>query len=368
MAGAYDILIVGGGIAGISAAARLAPEARVAVLEREGAPGTHATGRSAATFIESYGPPAVRAASRASRGFFDAPPDGFGGGLLEPRGLLFLIEDDAGAREMEALRAENPGVDEISADEAVALVPDLRRERIRGAVYEEDATDIDVDRLLQGFLRALRAGGSELIVNAEAKLVSRRGGVWRVETPAGAFEAPVLVNAAGAWVDELAERAGAAPFGFTPKRRSAAIVPGPVGMDVTRWPLFAGATETWYAKPTGGKLMVSPADAEPMPPMDAWPDDMVLAEGLHRFEQAMTTPVTRVERSWAGLRTFSPDGTPVIGFDAGAEGFFWLAGQGGYGVQTSPGFSALAAALILGRDAGAMAGEVAALSPHRFNG
>ncbi len=366
MARAADILIIGGGIAGVSAAARLAPEAKVVVLERESAPGTHATGRSAATFIKSYGPPAVRAASRAGEAFFNDPPEGFGGGLLDQRGLLFLVEDDAGAAEMAKLKAENVGVEEIAVDAALELVPDLQPERIRSAVYEADAQDIDVDRLFQGFIRLMRRGAGELVLDAEATGISRKGGVWRVATPAGDFEAPILVNAAGAWVDVAAERAGVAPIGFTPKRRSAAIIPAPEAMDVMRWPLFAGATETWYVKPTGGKLLVSPADADPVEPMDAWPDDMVLAEGLHRYEQAVRTPVTRVERSWAGLRTFSPDGTPVIGFDPAAEGFFWLGGQGGYGVQTSPAFSDFAAALILGRDPGALAGEAARLAPDRY--
>jgi D-arginine dehydrogenase len=180
--------------------------------------------------------------------------------------------------------------------------------------------------------------------------IARAGGVWRVETSsAETFEAPVLVNAAGAWADVVARCAGVAPVGLTPLRRSAAILPAPEGLDVSRWPLFVPASEGWYAKPEAGKLMVSPADEEPVEPHDAWPDDMVLAEGLDRFEQATTITVARVERSWAGLRSFVADRTPVAGFAADTDGFLWLAGQGGYGVQTSPALSRLAADLVLGR-------------------
>jgi D-arginine dehydrogenase len=186
-----------------------------------------------------------------------------------------------------------------------------------------------------------------------------------VETPAGAFEAPVIVNAAGAWADEVARLAGIRPLGLTPKRRSAAILPPPEGVDVTGWPLVASVSMAWYAKPDAGKFMVSPADEDPVEPHDAWPDDMVLAEGLHRFAQAMDYEITRVERSWAGLRTFAPDGDPVAGFDPEAEGFFWLAGQGGHGVQTSPALAALTADLILGRAPSLPGDVVAALSPGR---
>ena len=213
--------------------------------------------------------------------------------------------------------------------------------------------------------------------------MTRAGGVWRVATPAAVHEAPLLVNAAGAWADAVAKMAGLAPLGLTPLRRSAAILPAPEGHDITRWPLFVSASEQWYAKPEAGKLMVSPADEDPVEPHDAWPDDMVLAEGLHRFEQAVTVPVTRVERSWAGLRTFAPDRTPAVGFDhhqwagcevgesasdqhAAEEDFLWLAGQGGYGVQTAPALSRLAADLCLGRAPALPGAVVEALSPARF--
>jgi D-arginine dehydrogenase len=189
-----------------------------------------------------------------------------------------------------------------------------------------------------------------------------------VATAAGAFEAPVIVNAAGAWADTVAQLAGVATLGLTPLRRSAAILPAPEGRDVSSWPAVCSMSETWYAKPEAGKLMVSPADEDPVEPHDAWPDDMVLAEGLDRYERAVTVPVTRVERSWAGLRTFAPDRTPVVGFDPAAEGFFWLAGQGGYGIQTAPALSRLAGALLTGGDGTRVlaADVVSALAPGRL--
>ncbi|MEM1164367.1 MAG: FAD-binding oxidoreductase, partial [Pseudomonadota bacterium] len=201
---------------------------------------------------------------------------------------------------------------------------------------------------------------------ASVTAMSRVDDVWRVETAAGIFEAPIIVNAAGAWGDVVAGRAGIGPTGLTPLRRSMAVLPMPDGMDNRTWPVTAAAAETWYAKPDGGRLWVSPADEDPVEPHDAWPDDMVLAEGLDRFQQATTFEVTRVERSWAGLRTFAPDRTPINGFEPEAEGFFWLCGQGGYGIQTAPAMSQLAADLILGHKPAVSAETVEALSPARF--
>ncbi len=359
-----DILVIGGGIAGIGAAARLAPDARVIVLEAEDAIGRHATGRSAALFIRNYGNATLRALNAVAAEAFAAPDDGFDGPLLSARGVLFLA-DEASLDRAEAYAAGAAGLARLTGAEAAALFPILRPERIALALHEPDAQDIDVDRLLQGFARLLRRHGGRIVPGARAEALRREGGVWRVETPAGAFAAPVVVNAAGAWADAVAARAGVATIGLRPLRRSAAILPAPGGADVSRWPLAGDVAETWYAKPTGGKLMVSPADEDPVAPHDAWPDDMVLAEGLHRYEQAVTVAVTRVERSWAGLRTFAPDRTPVVGFAPGAEGFLWLAGQGGYGVQTAPALSRLAADLCLGRAPALPAAAVAALSPAR---
>ena len=365
-----DIVVIGGGMAGIGAAARAAPFAKVVVLEAEDQPGRHSTGRSAAVFIANYGNAAVRAANAASRGeLADPPGDLAEASLLSPRGEL-LIATAAEVERFEHHIAGATKTEEIHPDEAVRLFPVLRREPIARACYDGSAADIDVDRLLQGYLRLLRRHGGRLAVNARATQITRSNGVWRVTTSAGAFEAPLLVNASGAWADATAKLAGLAPLGLTPLRRSAAILPAPEGRDVTCWPMIASISETWYAKPEAGKLMVSPAEEDPVEPHDAWPDDLVLAEGLDRYEQAVTVPVTRVERSWAGLRTFACDRTPVVGFDPAADGFFWLAGQGGYGIQTAPALSHLAAALLRGGS-----GETAlppdvvrALAPDRLRG
>ncbi|MEI2387208.1 FAD-binding oxidoreductase [Breoghania sp. JC706] len=361
-----DILVIGGGIAGIGAAARLSPHTRVIVLEMEDALGRHATGRSAAIYIRNYGNATLRALNVASEPVLKEPDGIAEETLLTPRGeMLIASEDEIDA--FEAYLKGADGMETLTPEEAVDLFPLLRREKIAAAAIERDAQDIDVDRLLQGFARLARRNGARLVTDALVQTATRTGGVWRVETPKGTFEAPVIVNAAGAWADVLAETAGIARVGLVPMRRSAAIVPPPSGIDVTRWPLVASASETWYAKPDAGKLMVSPADEDPAEPHDAWPDDMVLAEGLHRFEQAVTMPVTRVERSWAGLRSFVSDRTPVVGFAPDADGFFWLAGQGGYGVQTAPALSQLAADLCLGHTPKLPADIVAALDPTRLS-
>lgn len=359
-----DVLVIGGGIAGIGAASRLSGAAKVIVLERESAIGTHSTGRSAAIFVLNYGNAVLRALNAASAPVFHDPQGLSDDPLLTPRGHLDIATEGEMER-FEGLFADSQGIERLSPEQAVELVPILRREKVAAAALEADASDIDVDLLLQGFSRHLRAQGGRIVTGAEVQSISRTGHGWRVETPQGAFEAPVVVNAAGAWADQVARMAEVATVGLQPMRRSAAIVPPPDGMDTSRWPLFGDASETWYAKPQSGKLMVSPADEDPVDPHDAWPEDMVLAEGIDRFEQMTTMPVTRVERTWAGLRSFVPDRTPVAGFAPDAEGFFWLAGQGGYGIQTSPALSQLAADLILGRAPALSADIVAGLSPAR---
>lgn len=362
-----DVLVIGGGIAGISAAAMIAADARVTVLEAEDAIGRHATGRSAAIFIRNYGNATLRALNAVAEPVFAAPDGIADAPLLLPRGELVLAEPD----EMEALEAYaegGAGLERLTPKEAAELVPILRPERFAAALHEPDASDIDVDRMLQGYARLLRRRGGRIETRARVLSIRRDAGLWQVETEAGAFHAPLIVNAAGAWADLVAEAAGLAPLGLVPMRRSAAILPAPEGYEIARWPLFGTVTERWYAKPEAGKLLVSPADEDAVAPQDAWPDDMVLAEGLWRFEQCVTVPVLRVERSWAGLRTFAPDRTPVAGFDPAAEAFLWLAGQGGYGVQTAPALAALVADLCAGRAPRLARGVVDALSPGRFRG
>jgi len=362
-----DVIVVGGGIAGISAAAEIAGDgARVTVLEGEAQLGYHSTGRSAAIFIRNYGNATLRALNAAAEQVFETPGEIAGSSLLSPRGELLLATDE----EMTALESYiegAEGVDRLSTGEAVELVPILRPEHIGGAVIERGARDIDVDRALQGYARLLKARGGRIVTGAAVSGISRSGDIWEVTTDKEVHAAPVLINAAGAWADDIARLAGVGTVGLRPMRRSAALLPAPDGHDISTWPLFGSVSETWYAKPDAGRLMVSPADEDPVDPHDAWADDMVLAEGLYRYEQAVTVPVTRVESNWAGLRSFTWDRTPVAGFDPSADGFFWLAGQGGYGVQTAPALARLCSALVSGREPALAPLAVLALSPSRFS-
>lgn len=364
MSSTSDILVIGGGIAGISAAARLAPDAGVTVLEAEPAIGHHSSGRSAAIFIRNYGNATLRALNVASAAFL-ADPDGIcDSSLLSPRGEM-LVATEADLPGLEAYLEGSEGLERLSPEQAQELVPILRREAIAAAAIEWDAQDIDVDRMLQGFARKLRGLGGKIATGAPVQSIARRNGVWTVTTPAGEFAAPLLINAAGGWADAVAHLAGVRKLGLQPLRRSAALIPAPDGHDINHWPLFANAGDQWYAKPEAGKLMVSPADEDPVDPHDVWADDMVIAEGLHRYEQAVTVPVTRVEHSWAGMRTFAPDRTPVVGSAPDVDGFFWLAGQGGYGIQTAPALSRLTADLCLGRLSPLPRTVIEALSPGR---
>ena len=361
-----DILVIGGGIAGISVAAECARAgADVTVLEAERQIGYHATGRSAAIFIRNYGNATLRALNAVAEPIFEHPGEISDKPLLSPRGEL-MIATEAELPVLDAYLDGAVGVERLTGAEAAEIVPILRPDRIAGALVERDARGIDVDLLLQGYARMLRGRGGRIVTGAPVQALRREAGQWLVETAQGKFAAPTIVNAAGAWADEISAMAGLAPLGLRPCRRSAAILPAPEGHVTDGWPLFGSISETWYAKPEAGKLMVSPADEDPVDPHDAWPEDMVIAEGLDRFEQAVTMPVTRVEHAWAGLRTFAPDRTPVAGPDPRAEGFVWLAGQGGYGVQTAPALARIGAALIAG-EVPDIAPEVrAALAPDRL--
>lgn len=354
-----DFLIVGGGIAGISAAASLSELGSVIVAEAEDHLAYHASGRSAALYEPNYGPPAIVALSQAS----GAALRSVGGGVLSPRGLLMVAGngDAAFAADAAAL-----GLDPIGVAEAQAMVPVLSATAVAHAAYAEHAWDIDTDRLVQAYARAARDRGARIVTGARVTGIRREAGRWMVTTPKAEVEARTLVNAAGAWVDEVARMAGVRPLGFTPLRRSMARIPAPGGADVSSWPMIFGAGETWYAKPDAGALIVSPAEEDPSEPYDAWADDMVLAEGLARYEAMVTAPVERLLASWAGLRTFSPDRSPVIGRDPANPDFVWCAGQGGYGFQSAPGVAALLADLLAGRQPGLDPVLRRAVSPERF--
>lgn len=354
----HDFLIIGGGIAGVSAAARLAPLGRVLVLEAEAHLAHHASGRSAALYEPHYGLAPVVGLSLASGDFFRGAGD-----LLSPRGLMVVGRADQGADL--AAEAKGMALDPITVDEARAIVPILNPDVVALAAYGNHAWDIDTDLLVQRFAREAKTNG-EVLTGARVTAIRRDGAEWEVTSTAGTHRARLLINAAGAWVDEVAQMAGVSALGFQPYRRSMARIPAPGGQDVSRWPMVFGVGETWYAKPDAGALIVSPAEEDPQSPHDAWADDMVLAEGLARYEEMVTEPVTRLISNWAGLRTFAPDRVLVIGPDVREPGFFWLAGQGGYGFQTAPAASQLAADLIAGRAPQIDAGLVAALSPARF--
>lgn len=388
----HDIVIVGAGIAGASLAWHLLhrtsppsqPPPRVLLLEREPQPGMHATGRSAAMFMESYGPPQVRALTRASRAFYAQPPAGFADvPLMAPRGAMYVAAPEQAALLDEmwtSMRAEGQHVQRLDAAQALARVPVLRPDRVLGAIIETDAQDLDVHAIHQGFLRGFRARGGEVRCDAdviEGRLDHAADDTaaalhrWTLRLADGqTLRAATLVNAAGAWVDELARRCGITPLGFEPRRRSAFTFNAPEGINASPWPVVASIDESWYFKPDAHRLLGSPANADPTHPHDVQPEALDIATGIHRIEEATTMTIRRPASTWAGLRTFSRDGELAIGRDAACPAFFWLAGQGGYGIQSAPGAGLLAAALLLEGEvpAGPAAHGVdaRALSPGRF--
>ena len=347
----FDVLVIGAGIAGASVAHFLAPHARVAVLEREAMPGYHTTGRSAAMFMESYGPPQVRALTRASRAFLTRVSSGETAPIA-PRGALFVARAEQADQLRalhEQLRSEGARAQMLDTAAARALVPVVRVDAAALALLDDDACDIDVDRLHQRFLRGAREHGAQLTVNADVRTIDFAQGRWTVATATQCFTAPLLVNAAGAWADEIAALAGVPRLGLQPCRRSAFTFAPPAGSDIRAWPCIADIDETFYFKPDAGVLLGSPANADPVPPHDVVAEELDIATGIARIEAATTLTIRRPIRTWAGLRSFVPDGALVGGFDDAAPGFFWCCGQGGYGIQTSPAMGQACAALILGR-------------------
>ena len=346
----YDVVVVGAGMAGASAAYEIAKDRRVLLLERESQPGYHTTGRSAALFSETYGNACIRALTVGSRDFYDGPPPGFTDGpLLSARGVLSLARpDQLGRLEDWAMTVADvaPDVHMVSAGDVLTQVPIVRPSYLAGAASEPGARDIDVNALHTGYLRGGKARGVELVCDAGVQALTRQGDGWLVQTTAGSWEAGVVVNAAGAWADQLAQLAGAAKSGLVPKRRTAMILEAPAGMNTQLWPCVIDADEQFYFRPDAGRLMASPADETPMEPCDVQPDELDIAICIDRVQQAADLPVQRIVRSWAGLRSFVADKTPVVGYDPDIPGFFWLAGQGGYGIQTAPAMGRLAASLL----------------------
>jgi len=357
MPAVFDIVIIGGGIAGASLAYFLAPHRSVLVLEKEDHCGYHSTGRSAAEFTERFHSPVSGKLTRASHDFLRQPPKGFSQvALLRRRGNL-IVADPPKARHLEQVfhhdRDRFPDLRRLSVDAAIERVPFLRRDYLAAAFFDPDCWDIEVENLLQGYLREARKNGTILRTRTEVTALHREAGLWVIGTSSGdPVRAGIVVNAAGAWADEIARLANVTPIGLTPRRRTVITVDVP-GVDVSALPEITEIDEVFYFKPEGGRLMASPADATESLPCDAQPEDIDVAYGAHYLTMATTLDVRRIRHKWAGLRSFAPDRKPVVGYSVdGGEGgdrpgFFWLAGQGGYGIQTSPALGAGAASLLL---------------------
>ena len=366
----FDIVVIGAGIAGASVAAELARTHRVAILEREEFPGYHSTGRSAALFSEIYGNSVVRALSRASRDFYYAPPQGFSPDpLVKPRGAMYVARKEQ-LPQLESFAANSDlagSIRHIAPEVALAACPILRPEYVHAALMEPDAADVDVAALHQGYLRQFRAAGGTLVTDAHVTDLVYRDRQWRLTTPSGEYRARIVINAAGAWADTIAAKAGGTPLSIQPCRRTVVLVELPSQLSPDTWPMVIDIDENFYMKPDAGLLLISPADETPVEPCDVQPEEYDVAVAIDRVEQATTLNVTRIRKRWAGLRSFAPDRSPVIGFDGALPGFFWLAGQGGYGMQTAPAASRFAAALVRGEQPPHDMTEIAAqLSPQRF--
>lgn len=348
----FDYVVVGAGIAGASVAYRLSQRGKaVVVLERESQPGYHSSGRSAAMFMETYGTEHIRALTRASRDFYMNPPPGFcEHPILLPRGALYVgMHGQEGllSNAQKAFSAQHLAVTELSAREAVQRVPCLLEDKLVGAVYDAVASDMDVHVLHQGFLRGMKAHGASLLCDAELVSAHYVDAVWVLQaTGQPEIRTRALVNAAGGWADTVAELCGAKPLGVQPTRRTAFLFSAPDGMATAAWPIVIGVDESFYFKPDAGQLLGSPANADPVPPHDVVAEELDVATGIYRIEAISSLRIRRPSHVWAGLRSFSPDHEFVIGWDCTASEFFWLAGQGGYGIQTAAAASELAAALL----------------------
>jgi len=369
-----DILIVGAGISGAAAGYHLAGKRRVVLLEGEAQPGYHSTGRSAALYEPSLGNAIVRALDIASGHFLKSPPAGFSEApILTPRGELTICDADRRPILEDLLALDGIGgneIREISVGQALALIPLIRPEALRWAAYEPGVMDIDVHGLHQGFLKGFAARGGRLLCDAPMTKAERRRGLWQVRAGSDQFSAPLLIDAAGAWADRVAALAGVAPLGLQPKRRTAAILPAPEGVDVRPWPVMGAAGENAYLNSHAGKILASPGDATPVEPQDVQPEELDVAVLVDWVERKTSMTVRRIERRWAGLRTFAPDNCPVMGEDPSMAGFWWLAGQGGYGIMMAESLGRSLASLLnegeLPADVRALGVSIAAIGPGRL--
>ncbi|HVI90940.1 MAG TPA: FAD-binding oxidoreductase [Dongiaceae bacterium] len=345
----FDFLIIGAGASGAAAGYHLAKLGKTVILEAEDMPGYHSTGRSAALFTRNYGPAAVRAVSAVSYDFFQSPPEGFTDHpLLTPRGGLSIAfkGDEKLLDKVKALGTAAHPIHEVTLAEAMQLAPLLRADLLARAVYEPGVLDMDVDAIHRGFLKGFAARGGQVITDRAVTALSREGDAWQVTTAKGSYRATIVINAAGAWADRIGQLAGAKPIGLTPKRRTAILIDPPTGIDIGTMPLVDFAGGEIYIKPTSGKIMASPGDETPVEPQDIQPDDMDVAVLADWLERHTAITIRRIDHSWAGLRSFVADGVPVVGFDPRQPDFFWLAGQGGFGIMMSAALGQLTAALV----------------------
>lgn len=366
------MLVVGGGMAGVSAGAALAAEAQVVLVEAEAQLAYHTTGRSAATYVPTYGPPLVQALTVASRPLHDELSAEGGVALLRPRPVLSVAVDATG---LEAIRASTTaaetGLQFLDPAEAVGLCPALRSERVLAATLDTAAMEIDVAGLHQAYLARLRRRGGRVVASAPVRSVARQHGAWRVEAGAETISAGLVVDAAGAWADEVAALAGVPGLGLTPKLRSAWVSPvRGEAAGLAGWPFVTDAVERWYFKPEPGGVLCSPGDETPSPPTDARPDQLEIARAIEAINWATTLGLRSVSHAWAGLRSFVADRGPVAGAWADQPGFFFLAGQGGYGIQMAPALAELAASLVAGTPlpppVAAAGVDAGAVSPERL--
>ena len=371
MATTADILIIGGGIAGLSAAARLGPHGRVVVLEAEDQIGYHSSGRSATMLHYALGDRLIRELTRASRPFFENPPTDFQDAPVAHRMPVLVFARDDERPALDALKAELDDFAQLEAldQRGVAELCPLLRTGPGGAtcgIADRNGLRLDPHALLQGNLRMLRRTGGALVTGARVRQIARAGAEWQVATAAGSYSAPIIINAAGAWADSVAQMAGVAPLQLQPRRRTIITFDAPDGTALEKLPFAKTVGNELYFAPESGRLFASPMDEVASDPCDAQPDELEIALAAHRVEERTTVKVRSIYSRWAGLRTFAPDGHPLVGFDPDAEGFFWLAGQGGSGLQTSPAIAAIVEGLIVQsapQSAGSNAGD---LSPARF--
>ena len=346
----YDFVIIGAGISGASAAYQLAQSGSVVLVEAESVPGYHSTGRSAALYTRNFGGPVVRRINSASHPFFMNPPDGFcERPLLTPRGALAIAapgEEDK-LEPILSLSAAGNEIEKVTAARALELAPLLRPERVAAGAYESGVMDMDVAALHQGFLRGVKRSGGLVVCGGRVERLDRRDGHWRIAVGDAVIEGRIIVNAAGAWADQIGGMAGATSIGLTPKRRTAIIVDAPSGVDVGAMPAVEYAGCPAYFKPDAGRIMASLGDETPLPAQDVQPDELDVALLADWLQNETLLTVTRIEHSWAGLRSFVADKAPVVGFDPIAPDFFWLAGQGGYGIMMAPALGRAAAGLIV---------------------